>query len=84
MQQSFLIQGHNESNRTIIYRCMVSPKEQLMFWGREVSLKIAITNAGICMEEMFLCKRRKQGRRNSAGKTAVKAAESLSESKNSY
>lgn len=45
---------------------------------------IAITNAGTGMAEMFLCKKRKKGRRNSAEKTAVKAAESLSGSKNSY
>lgn len=83
MQQSFLIQVYNESKRTIIYRCMASLKKQLMFWGRRGVLKIAITNAGICMAETFLCKRRKQGRRNSAGKT-VKAAERPMESKKNY
>lgn len=62
---------------------MASPKKQLMFRGRRGVLKTAITNAGICMAEMFLCKRRKQGRRNSEGKT-VKAAESPRENKKSY
>lgn len=60
MQQSFLIQEHNEINRTIIYRCMASPKKQLCSGAEEVSLKIAIINADNCKAEMFLYKRRKQ------------------------
>ena len=33
-QQSFFSPEDNESNRTIVYRCMTSPKKQLMLWAK--------------------------------------------------
>lgn len=34
MQQSFFIQEDHENHRTIIYRCMASPKKQLILWAK--------------------------------------------------
>lgn len=84
MQQSLFIQEDNESSVTIIYRCMASPKKQMMLWAKGMSLKIAVTNADICMAELSPWegkreRKEKLCRKNNTGK----AAESLRASENS-